>query len=132
MNAVEILSLCRNSGITLAVDADGKLHVRGDKDVIATLREDIKAHKAGLVTILQEAPQGGAAATPTSGQAADVTTPVKYARRRSLASTPPPHTGALTDDHDAFLYSVIRNGVVERGVSLSARGLGPNQRLLSS
>jgi hypothetical protein len=53
MNAVEILSHCRNSGIALAVDAEGKLHVRGNKDGIATLREDIKAHKAELVAILQ-------------------------------------------------------------------------------
>jgi hypothetical protein len=53
VNAVEIISHCRNSGIALAVDAEGKLHVSGDKDVIATLREDIKAHKARLVAILQ-------------------------------------------------------------------------------
>lgn len=53
MNAVEILAHCRNSGITLTVDAEGKLHVRGDKDGITTLREDIKAHKVELVAILQ-------------------------------------------------------------------------------
>jgi hypothetical protein len=53
MNAVEILSHCRNSGIALAVDAEGKLHASGNKDGIATLREDIKVHKAELVTILQ-------------------------------------------------------------------------------
>jgi hypothetical protein len=54
VNAVEVLSRLRSSGVTLAVDAAGKLHVRGGKDVIATLREDIKAHKAGLVAILEE------------------------------------------------------------------------------
>jgi hypothetical protein len=53
VNAVEILSHCRNSDITLAVDAEGKLHASGNKNGIATLREDIKVHKAELVAILQ-------------------------------------------------------------------------------
>jgi hypothetical protein len=151
VNAVEIISHCRNSNIALAVDAEGKLHVSGNKDGIATLREDIKAHKAELVAILQapvtldltregprqealttgkrgdavlgasdlEASQGGAAATPTHGRAADVSTPVKHTRRRALASTPPPHTGPLTDGHYAFLYSVLKDGRVERGTFIS-------------
>jgi hypothetical protein len=174
VNAVEIISHCRNSGVTLTVDAEGKLHVRGDKDVIATLREDIKAHKARLIAILQapltlnltredhrqealttvklgesvyretadngagrigaresmasdlEAPQGGATATPTS--------PIKHARRRALASTPPPHIGPITDGQQgplSFLYSVLRDGV-GREESLSARASGASQRPLSS
>lgn len=59
-----------------------------------------------------EAPQAGIAATPTS--------PIKHARRRALASTPP--TGPLTDGQQgplSFLYSVLRDGVVERGVFIS-------------
>jgi hypothetical protein len=113
MNAVEILSHCRNAGITLAVDAEGKLHASGNKDGIATLREDIKAHKAELVAILQAVP---ASLPPV------VSTPVKYTRRRALASTPPPATLPLTNGQQgplSFLYSVIRGGVVARGVFIS-------------
>jgi tubulysin polyketide synthase-like protein len=66
-----------------------------------------------------EAPQGGAAAASASGQAPDVSAPVKYTRRRSLASTPPPHTGPLTDGQCAFLYSVLKDGRVERGTLVS-------------
>jgi TubC N-terminal docking domain len=58
-----------------------------------------------------EAPQGGATATPTS--------PIKHARRRALASTPPPHIGPITDGQTAFLYSVIKEGRVERGTLVS-------------
>jgi hypothetical protein len=59
------------------------------------------------------------AATPTLGGATDVSAPVKYSRRRSLASTPPPHTGPLTNGRCAFLYSLLRNGFVERGTFIS-------------
>jgi hypothetical protein len=71
-----------------------------------------------------EAPQGGAAVTPTS--------PIKHTRRRALASAPPPHPGPLTDGQQgplSFLYSVLRDGRVERG---SERASGPSQRPLSS
>jgi hypothetical protein len=73
-----------------------------------------------------EAPQGGATATPTS--------PIKHARRRALASTPPPHIGPITDGQQgplSFLYSVLRDGV-GREESLSARASGASQRPLSS
>jgi tubulysin polyketide synthase-like protein len=66
-----------------------------------------------------EAPQGGTAAPLTTGQATDVSAPVKYTRRRALASTPPPHPGPLTDGHYAFLYSVLKDGRVERGTLVS-------------
>jgi hypothetical protein len=69
-----------------------------------------------------EAPQGGAAATLTNGQAALSSTPVKHTRRRALASTPPTHPGPLTDGQQgarSFLYSVLRDGVVGRGVFIS-------------
>ena len=53
-----------------------------------------------------------------NGQAPAASSPVKYARRRSLAGTLPTHTGPLTDGQQgplSFLYSVLRNGRVERG-----------------
>jgi tubulysin polyketide synthase-like protein len=58
-----------------------------------------------------EAPQVGAVATPTS--------PIKHARRRALAGTPPPATLPLTDTTHAFLYSVLKDGRVERGTFVS-------------
>jgi hypothetical protein len=92
-----------------------------------------------------EAPQARPPATPTPGRAADVSvppghsrdtlapratsgqersedapsTPVKHTRRRALASTPPSHPGPLTDGHYAFLYSVLKDGRVERGTLVS-------------
>jgi hypothetical protein len=75
----------------------------------------------------------GSATTPTPGGAAAVSTPIKYTRRRALASTPP--TGPLTDGQQgplAFLYSVLRDGRVERGAPLPERVSGPSQRPLNS
>jgi hypothetical protein len=92
------------------VDAEGKLHVSGNKDGIATLRADIKVHKVRLVAILQAVP---ASLPPV------VSTPVKHTRRRALASAPPPHTSPLTDATHAFLYSVLKDGRVERGTFVS-------------
>jgi hypothetical protein len=58
------------------------------------------------------------AATPTPRGAAAVSTPIKYTRRRALASAPPPHPEPLIDGQQgppAFLYSVLRNGRVGAG-----------------
>jgi hypothetical protein len=57
-----------------------------------------------------------------NGQAPAASSPVKYARRRSLASTPPPPTGPLTNGQQgplSFLYSVLRDGIVARGIFIS-------------
>jgi hypothetical protein len=63
-----------------------------------------------------EAPQGGAAATLTNGQAADVSAPVKHTRRRALASTPPPpHRTARGWPTGATLLPLLRPKGWNRG-----------------
>jgi hypothetical protein len=57
-----------------------------------------------------------------NGQVPAASSPVKHARRRVLTSTPPPATLPLTDGQQgplSFLYSVLRDGVVEGGVFIS-------------
>jgi hypothetical protein len=142
MSAVtDLLSECSAAGVKLFLD-NGRLRYRAQPGAYTEdLRQRVAVHRDAVIAALAkpgpvdrgvEAPQAGAAATPVHGQAAGVSlspstsrdkdvpsTPVKHTRRRSLAGTPPPHIGPLTDGRQgpcSFLYSVIRDGVVERGV----------------
>lgn len=120
-----------------AVPGQWSLAVQGPRAGVYTeaLRQKVAAHKAALIALLQVPTPTTPAATLTNGRAADVSvspstsrdkdvpsTPVKHIRRRSLAGTPPPHTGPLTNGQQgplSFLYSVLRDGVVERGTFIS-------------
>jgi hypothetical protein len=87
-------------------------HCGGLMKEIEPVKNQHDAHTGGGTSRKQ-------ATTPTDRQAVDVSTPVKHTRRRALASTPPTHPGPLTDGQQgplSFLYSVIRGGIVERGV----------------
>jgi hypothetical protein len=114
-------------GVTLRL-VDGKLRAYGDitdevRAVIREHREELLATLAGRpLSSGLEAPQGGAAATLTNGQAADISTPVRHTRQRALTNAPPPHVGPLTDGQQgpqAFLYSVLKDGFVTRGTFIS-------------
>ena len=57
MTAVDTLNECQQAGVTLGIDDQGGLTVRGGRDAIARLVPAIRAHKPELLHLLTSQPQ---------------------------------------------------------------------------
>lgn len=52
MTPIELIKQCQQSGVTLGMDAEGRLTFRGDQEAVSRLLPVLRRHKPGLLAIL--------------------------------------------------------------------------------